>query len=86
MHISGKTSNIEISSCTFEHLGQSGIIVLGNDTAQPVSLVVRKNNIRDIGKITSAAGGIVCSSCSRSVFGYNNISWTSRWGELFAVV
>ena len=58
-----------LSNNEFTHIGQSGIMLVGNNTI---------SYIGDI--LASAVGGIYGSSVSDSIFIFNNISYVSRWG------
>eukprot|EP01084_Bolivina_argentea_P180532 311906_1 len=78
--ISNKSENILISNNEFNHIGQSGIMLVGNNTSQSIYITIKNNTISYIGDILASAGGIYGSSVSNSRFIYNNISHCSRWG------
>jgi hypothetical protein len=79
MHVT-RARDIEVVASQFLHMGQSGIVLSGNDTTQPTKVRVYDNIFYNIGSIMHGAGGMICSSCSDTEFIRNNISFTSRWG------
>eukprot|EP01084_Bolivina_argentea_P115457 205309_1 len=75
MVLSYKSNNILISNNIFNHLGQSGISLIGNNTIQPYNIMIENNSISYIGEILASAGGLYGSSVSNSIFKFNIISY-----------
>ena len=78
--VGNKSTRVTVEASTFLHMGQSGVMLVGNDTTQPSYCTVRANNISGVGEILSSAGGVVISSASHVSVSGNNISRSSRWG------
>ena len=78
--IGNRSTRVTVQDSTFLHMGQSGVMLVGNDTTQPSYCMVRANNISGVGEILSSAGGVVISSASHVHVSANNISRSSRWG------
>ena len=78
--VGNSSLHLTVIDNTFARLGQSGIMLLGNFTAQPNYADILHNKIYDIGLIHGSAGGIVLSAASFVTVRFNTINNIARWG------
>eukprot|EP00051_Salpingoeca_urceolata_P033824 m.502529 g.502529 ORF g.502529 m.502529 type:complete len:738 (-) comp67877_c0_seq1:32-2245(-) len=72
--------DVNITNSTFRHMGQSGIMLPGNDTTQSTRVVVSECTMSWVGEILASAAGILASSVSDAEFAGNHVYHGSRWG------
>ena len=77
---SNGTRNLVIEDNVLLHLGQSGIMLIGNETSEPRRVTIRDNRIQHVGKIHVSAGGVILSAASHVTISHNLITNTARWG------
>ena len=78
--IANLSRQVTVSHSRFISIGQSGVMLVGNESTQASNCSVLGNTMLGIGEVLSAAAGVFVTSASFIVVRDNNISNTSRWG------
>ena len=61
-------------------MGQSAVVLSGNESTQATLCTIANNTISNVGEILASAAGIMASTVSTSNFTDNTIANASRWG------
>ena len=48
---------------SFSHLGQSGVMLVGNETTKPRGVRITSNAMVGVGETLASAGGVFCCAC-----------------------
>ena len=78
--ISNYSRNIFIHNNEFKNMGQSGVTIIGDSMIQATYIHIYNNTFENMGQILASAAGIYACTVSNSIFKFNNVTNSSRWG------
>eukprot|EP00936_MAST-01D_sp_MAST-1D-sp1_P002671 g2671.t1 len=78
--IGNSSSGVAVLDSSFQDVGQSAVLFVGDAATQATNATVAGNEIRGVGQLLASAGGVVLTSASGVRVSRNNISDSARWG------